>query len=138
MRTHPGIVAVFVICLISVSLPCLGGTILSTERSVEELKLMTTPELAGEARSVCGGIVASMKNAQEWSAEGTKRRDSKFHDNARKESELAAAGRNGSRGPRLFHRHREVERRGVLDHVGMKVRLRDSRCDADRCRVGRR
>jgi hypothetical protein len=93
MRTHPGIVAVFVIGLISVSLPCLGGTILSTERSVEELKLMTTPELAGEARSVCGGIVASMKNAQEWSAEGTKRRDSKFHDNARKESELAAAGR---------------------------------------------
>lgn len=50
-------------------------------------------------------------------------------------SELAAAGRGGSRGPRLFHRHREVERRGVLDHVGMKVRLRDSRCDADRCRA---
>ena len=52
MRTHPGIVAVFVIGLISVSLLCLGSTILSTERSVEELKLMTTPELEGEARSV--------------------------------------------------------------------------------------
>jgi hypothetical protein len=62
MSKRQDIMAVIVLGLSVVSLPCLaGGTTVYTERSIEELKLMTTPELAGEARLVCGDIVDSLR-----------------------------------------------------------------------------
>src|SRR5262249_16194743 len=50
------------------SLAALAGTApWHTERSVEELKLMTTPELAGEARLACQLALVSLTSAQEFS-----------------------------------------------------------------------
>lgn len=53
--------AAIVIGLVGLSLAGLaGGATMDAERSVEELKLMTTPELAGEARLICREIVDSL------------------------------------------------------------------------------
>jgi hypothetical protein len=95
MRTHQGIVAAIVIGLIGVPLPCRAG-VLSTgypERSVEELKLMTTPELASEARGSCLDIVSSLEFAQKYSAQGKQFHDARFHDNAIKQYERVATDR---------------------------------------------
>jgi hypothetical protein len=69
MSTQQGILAVIVIGLIGVSLPCLAGrTTMYTEHSVEELKLMTIPELAGEARLICKDVLNVVEAARSYSA----------------------------------------------------------------------
>jgi hypothetical protein len=86
MSQQQDIAVVIVIGLIGLSLPCLGGTTRYTERSVEELKLMTTPELAGDARLICHDIVISLECTQKYSA-------GKFYDHAIKTCEQAIRGR---------------------------------------------
>jgi hypothetical protein len=66
-------VAVIVMSLIAVSLSCFAGSqnlfkIQVHERSVEELKLMTIPELAGEARYACRLILDGIKSSEKFRA----------------------------------------------------------------------
>lgn len=71
MNTQQGILAAIVIGFIGLSLPCLAGrTAMYTERSVEELKLMTNPELAKEAWLVCRDILIKLESGRRYSASG--------------------------------------------------------------------
>jgi hypothetical protein len=109
MSTQQDIVAVIIIGLMGIALPCLAAVIPPyPERSVEELKLMTPPELAREARGICHDIVGSVDMAQKFSAEGKQRRDVRFHDNAIKQYERATTGRR------------------YLERVGLVIRERQS------------
>jgi hypothetical protein len=57
--------AAIIIGLVGLSLQGLtGGVTIDAERSVEELKLMTTPELAGEARLICRLVVVDVESAR--------------------------------------------------------------------------
>jgi hypothetical protein len=90
MRKQQDLVAVIVIGLIGFSLPCLaGGTTTDAERSVDELKLMTTPELAGEARLVCRLVGIYLESAQKSRELGRKFRDVSSYDQTIQQSTQA-------------------------------------------------
>lgn len=71
MSTQQDIVAAIVIRLMGLSLPCFAGSqnpfkIQVHDRSVEELKLRTIPELAGEARYACRLILLDIESSKKF------------------------------------------------------------------------
>ena len=65
MSTQHNIAAVIVMSVMGVTLPCFAGRApIYTERSVEELKLMTTPELARDALLICKDVMLQVNFAQ--------------------------------------------------------------------------
>jgi hypothetical protein len=70
-----------------------GGSTRDPERSVEELKLMTTPELVGEARFLCQSIQDNLKFAKEFMALKASRETQQQLDQAdRRQASLERVG----------------------------------------------
>jgi hypothetical protein len=113
------------ITLVGLSVWSIAGiTSYYTERPVEELKLMTEPELAGEARLVCLDIQARSRMAKKYS-------ELKSHNLALQEYEIQSRGRKYLErlGFVLRDRH-QGKMPAWFDQVGQASRSEDEQsCD---------
>jgi hypothetical protein len=119
-------VAVIVMSLIAISPACFAGSQPPySDRSVEELKLMTIPELAGEARRACRDILSSVEFMKKFSA-------LKAHDRAKEFSEQATRAQQYLKRVGLVIRDKQGGQMPAwFDQLsGAALDLRQQDCDA--------